>query len=137
MEIGMWKIPVSRNGRSLNVNVTSVMIVGQWQSRADGCLFHARQRLYSFQNLPAKRFDTARIGVLRTIQEQAGREHVLGPEAGVDVKKIVEAANQQAGANKQNERERNLGNHEKTPQKPAAPAHCRSPAGFLERLGDA
>src|SRR5580698_4897753 len=63
------------------------------------------------------------------------KKHVVAVEAGVDMIEIDEAAQEEAGADKQNERQRNLGDYERAGQgTPGRAARCA--AAVFQRRGE-
>ncbi len=100
-----------------------------------GCGLDARERLRALTHLAEEGGLLLRLRVAAGRQEEIAADHALGVETLVDGEQPVEAAQEQAGADEQGERERHLGHDER-----AAQALAGRPAGgparaFFHHLG--
>ena len=78
---------------------------------------------------------TARLGIALPAEIERQRREVLGVEAGVDPLRVLKAAEEQAGADQRDERQRHLRRHEQVPQAEDA-ARSRRRAALLLQLDD-
>src|SRR4029434_1344895 len=81
-----------------------------------GCGLDARERLRALAHLAEEGGLLMPLGIAAERQEEIAAEHALGVEALVDGEQPFEAAEEQAGADEQGERERHLGHDERAAQ---------------------
>ena len=87
-----------------------------WHSMSQGERVHARQRLDLLEQRREELVAFLRRRVLGGLDLELAGEQILRVEPEIDRRQMREAADQQAGANEQRHRERDLQNHQSTPQ---------------------
>ena len=120
-------------GRPSKVEDPGVVVVAERKSRGDGGSVDVRQRLHRVE--ASSEVGSEALGIAPELchwrRVQLEREHAFGSDAGRHLRDPLQAADQQACANEQRQRKRDLGDDQKVADPEAAEEGARCAPAVL------
>jgi hypothetical protein len=121
------------DGAAVDAEHDAGILAGERKLRRRAGLFDAGQCAHGVEHVPQSASLRCRVGILRRGQCQMRGQHVGAAESRVLLRGVVEAAQQQAGAGKQGDRERNLHDNQRRAHTARAAAAAGEPRGLVQR----